>query len=353
MRPNPYSPGTGTNRREFLQTSAAGLAAAGLAGAAEAKPQEKQVNEQGIPLRPLGKSGEMVTLICLGGHHVGRADNEQDDIKLIQKAIDEGITFLDNAWDYHDGGSEERMGKALAEGGRRDKCFLMTKVCARDAKGAQEQLEDSLRRLKTDHIDLWQFHEINYGNDADWIFDDDGAIEVARKAKEQGKVRYIGFTGHKDPLFHKSMLEKDFEWDAVQMPLNVLDGRYRSFQHEILPVLKERGIGVIGMKSLGGGGSVNGGVIIDGTGIDVKKARRYVYSLPISTLVCGIDSLDILEQDLQLIRNFEPMSESERKELEAQYLRVATDGRFELFKSSKQYDGPYHRKQHGFAVDAE
>ena len=202
-KPNASSP----NRREFLQAGVAGLAAAGIVGAARAEDTPK--NDAGIPLRPLGRhEDEMVTMLCLGGHHVGRAEDEKDDIKMIQEAIDEGVTFLDNAWDYHDGVSEERMGKALAQGKLRDKVFLMTKVCGRDAKTAQQHLDDSLRRLQTDHLDLWQFHEINYDNDPDWIFADDGAFQVALKAREQGKIRYIGFTGHKDPLIHLKMLDK-------------------------------------------------------------------------------------------------------------------------------------------------
>lgn len=238
------------NRREFLQVGVTGLAAAGLINVASGQQAGVRVNEQGIPLRPFGRHrDELVTLICLGGHHTGRNQDENADIKLIQQAIDEGITFLDNAWDYHDGGSEERMGKALEQGKLRDQVFLMTKVCARDAKTAQEQLDQSLRRLRTDHLDLWQFHEINYGNDPDWIFEAGGAIEVGLKAKEQGKIRYLGFTGHKDPMFHLKMLEMPYDdWDSVQMPLNVMDGTYRSFQKLVLPKLLERGIAPIGMK---------------------------------------------------------------------------------------------------------
>ncbi|WP_152049821.1 aldo/keto reductase [Tautonia marina] len=346
MQPKPNQ-----NRRAFLQAGVVGLTTAGIVGAA--RDQSTPKNDGGVPLRPFGRhANEQVSAICLGGHHVGRANDEKDDIRLIQQAIDEGITFLDNAWDYHDGGSEERMGKAIAEGGRRDKAFLMTKVCARDAKTAQEQLEQSLRRLKTDRIDLWQFHEINYDNDPDWIFAPGGAIETARKAREQGKVRYIGFTGHKDPSIHLKMLDMGFEWDSVQMPLTVLDGRYRSFQHQVLPVLRERGIAAIGMKSLGGGPKIKGGIIPSNTGLTVDQCRRYVWSLPITTLVCGIDSPEILQQDLEMIRNFVPLDPAERLALEEEYVQVAGDGRFELYKSSKQYDGPYHREQHGFALDA-
>jgi len=333
------------NRREFLQAGVAGMAAAGLLGG-NALVTEQKTNEAGIPLRPLGKTGEMVTLIALGGFHSTTHKDEKDSIKLIRRAVDEGITFLDNAWDYHDGVAEERMGKALAEGKLRDKVFLMTKCCGRTAKDAQSNLEDSLRRLQTDHLDLWQFHEICYDNDPDWIFDKGGAFEFALKAKEQGKVRNIGFTGHKDPAIHLKMLTKPYDFATVQMPLNVMDAHFRSFQHRVLPELVQRGIGPIGMKSLGGAGK-----IVSEAGIPIEDALGYVLSLPISTLVSGIDSPKVLEQNLKVVRNFQPYSEERRKEIEAKSLKLAGDGRFELFKTSKQYDGPVHRKQHGFATE--
>ena len=332
------------NRREFLQTTAAGLAAAGLAANAEAQ-QGQRTNSGGIPLRPLGRTGEMVSLLCLGGHSSTNPKklSEKESLRLIQRAVDEGITFMDNCWDYHDGGAEEWMGKALAEGGRRDKVFLMTKVCGRTAKDAQANLEDSLRRLKTDRIDLWQFHEMVYDNDPDWVFAEDGAIHAALKALKDGKVRYLGFTGHKDPLIHLKMLGKPYEWAAVQMPLNVMDVHYRSFQKQVLPVLTRRNIGVLAMKSLGGTGT-----IVSKAGIPVGDALRYVLSLPISTLVSGIDSEKVLDQNLKIVREFSPLSADERAAIEGKSLAMAGDGRFELFKSSKAFDGPVHRKQHGF-----
>ena len=209
------------NRRGFLQATAAGLAAAAIPESAEAQRLGRQaINAGGIPLRPLGRTGEMVSLLCLGGHASTNPQklSEQESLRLIQRAVDEGITFMDNCWDYHDGGAEERMGKALAEGGRRDKVFLMTKVCGRTAKEAQSNLEDSLRRLKTDRIDLWQFHEIVYDNDPDWILAPDGAYQTGLKALKEGKVRYLGFTGHKDPIIHLKMLSMPvpFEWASVR-----------------------------------------------------------------------------------------------------------------------------------------
>lgn len=333
------------NRREFLQTTAAGLAAAGLAGTAAVA---QQPGPGGIPLRALGKTGVMVSSIALGGHAATNPKkmSEAESLRLIQRAVDEGITFMDNCWDYHDGVAEERMGKALAEGGRRDKVFLMTKVCGRTAKDATANLEDSLRRLKTDHLDLWQFHEMVYDNDPDWIFAEDGAIHAGIKALKDGKVRYLGFTGHKDPLIHLKMLGKPFDWASVQMPLNVLDVHYRSFQRNVLPTLLQRGIGVLAMKSLGGDGS-----IVSKAGVSVEDALRYVLSLPISTLVSGIDSEKVLDQNLKIVREFKPLTPEERARIETSTITVAGDGRFELFKSSKKFDGPVHRKQHGFDTE--
>jgi uncharacterized protein len=332
----------GRSRRDFMQAGAAALGAASFVGTASAQ----QKNDGGIPQRPLGRTGQMVTMIGLGGHHSTRHKDEKDSIRLIQRAVDEGIHFMDNAWDYHDGVAEERMGKALAEGGRRDKVFLMTKVCGRTASEAQSNLEDSLRRLKTDHIDLWQFHEMVYDNDPDWIFAEDGAIRTALQAVRDGKVRYLGFTGHKDPRIHLKMLSKPYPWTSVQMPLNVMDAHYRSFQHEVLPELVRRGIAPIAMKSLGGAGK-----IVSEAGVPVEDALRYVLSLPIATLVSGIDSERVLEQNLKIVRDFKPLSDEERRRVEMSTLKVAGDGRFELFKSSKMYDGPVHRKQHGFDTD--
>jgi len=330
------------NRREFLQAGAASVAAVALVAA----DQPAQTNSGGIPLRPLGRTGVQVSMLGLGGYHCATPEKEADSLALIQRAVDEGITFLDNCWDYKDGVAEERMGKALAQGGRRDKVFLMTKCCGRDAKTAQSNLEDSLRRLKTDHLDLWQFHEIIYDNDPDWIFNRGGAIETALRAKEQGKIRFLGFTGHKDPSIHLKMLGKPYPWDTVQMPLNVMDGQFRSFQRQVLPVLAQRGIGPIGMKSLGGTGK-----IVSEAKVPIEDALRYVFSLPISTLISGIDSMKVLEQNLKIAREFKPMTREEFAAVDQRVLAHAGDGRFELFKTSKMFDGVVHRKQHGFSTD--
>lgn len=299
-------------------------------------------NEAGIPVRELGRTGLTVSIVGFGGGHCVRPDiDERKTVRLIQEAIDAGVTFMDNAWEYAGGESERRMGIALE--GRRDKVVLMTKVCGRDRTTAAQQLEDSLRRLRTDVIDVWQFHEVNYDNDAEWIFRADGAIEAAVAARDAGKVRFIGFTGHKSPHILARMLAQDFEWDTCQMPVNIPDAHYRSFQKETLPVLQERGIGVIGMKSLGGRGQIVGEL-----GLTAEECRGYALSLPISTLVCGIQSDADLHQDLAIARDFESLSAAQMLALEAQVYDEATDGRHEWFKSTQMFDSQYHQSQHGF-----
>src|SRR5437763_11005240 len=232
-------------RREFLQSSLAAGAAVGLAAATDAAEAKS-----GLPTRPLGRTGVRVPIVCLGGWHIGSVKDDNEAVRIMHAAIDEELTFFDNAWDYHDGHSEEVVGKALA-GGRRDKVFLMTKNCGRDAKEVRQHLNDSLRRFRTDRIDLVQFHEINYDNDPDWIIER-GCLAETLKAKQEGKVRFIGFTGHKDPHIHLALLDKH-AWDTVQMPVNVCDYFYRSFVKHVVPKANERGTAVLGMKSLGGG----------------------------------------------------------------------------------------------------
>ncbi|HAY83194.1 MAG TPA: aldo/keto reductase [Planctomycetaceae bacterium] len=301
-------------------------------------------NAAGIPVRPLGNTGLQVSIIGFGGGHYCRPHlTEQESIGLVQAAVDQGVSFMDNAWEYHNGTSEIRMGKALAAGGRRQQVTLMTKVCGRDRKTARTHLDESLQRLQTDVIDVWQFHEINYDNDPDWLFGPDGAIEAAEEARRAGKVRFIGFTGHKHPDLFKKMLQQGFDWDTCQMPTTVVDAHYRSFQKEVLPLLNERGIGVIGMKSLGGDAQ-----LVTDAGLTAQQCRNYALSLPISTLVCGIESQANLEQDLEIARNFQPLASEVRAQLLEQVRDVAGDGRYEWFKSTQYYDSGYHREQHGF-----
>jgi uncharacterized protein len=302
----------------------------------------------GMPTRPLGKTGVDVPLLCLGGAHIGLIEAEAESVGLMHAAVDEGITFFDNAWDYHTGRSEVLMGKALATNGYRQKVFLMTKNCERDYAGSMRNLDESLRRLKTDYLDLWQFHEIVYENDPDWVFEQ-GGIRAAIEARKAGKVRFIGFTGHKDPRIHRKMLDKPFDWDTSQMPINVMDTHYRSFLKEVVPVCQERGVGVIGMKSLGGGRPA--GIIPSEAGVPAETCIRYALSQPLSTLVVGMKSMEDLKQNVNIARNFSPMPDDEQATLLAEVKEVAEDGRYERFKSSKQFDGPHHRKQHGFPLD--
>ncbi len=281
------------------------------------------MTKKGIPTRVLGKTGEEVSILGLGGYHIGQL-NKKESIKLIQRAIDEGITFMDNAWCYHQGLSEKLMGEAL-KNGYREKSFVMTKNHGRTKKRFNKQLEDSLNRLNTDYIDLLQLHEIINIGEPNKILNE-GVLEEALKAKKEGKIKYIGFTGHRYPSLHQEMLDIDFNWDTVQFPLNVLDYHFRSFQKQILPQAVEKNMGVIGMKSLAAGRIFN----ID---IGVEEAIKYSLSMPISTLVSGIDSFEVLEQNLKIARNFEPYSEDELVELRKRYKDEAYKGQYEYYKT--------------------
>ncbi len=298
--------------------------------------------------RILGRTGVEVSIMGIGGWHLGSIQDQNEAIRMMHEAIDQGVTFFDNAWDYQDGHAEEVMGKALAMDARRNKVFLMTKNCERDYAGSMKCLEDSLRRLKTDHLDLWQFHECVYDNDPDWIFER-GGINAAIEARQQGKIRFIGFTGHKDPRIHLKMLDKPHDWDTSQMPINVMDHFYRSFESEVVPVCLAKNVGVIGMKGIGGGYS-DSTFLANFPGLTAEECYRYCLSLPVSVQVMGPTSLQHLRQDIALVRSFRPMSAEEMQALRAKVKEVAADGRHELFKSTKDYDGPHHRKQHGFAL---
>jgi predicted aldo/keto reductase-like oxidoreductase len=332
-------------RRGFLS----GAAAAGLtrgAGAATATQSDifqtppTVERRNGMPYRAFGATGDNVSILGIGGFHIG-VPEEADGVRLIRTAIDAGVSFMDNAWEYHDGESERRMGRALRDG-YREKTFLMTKGCARDAKGAMEQLEDSLRHLQTDVIDLWQFHECNYDNDPDLIFAPDGAIHAAVKAKEQGKIRFIGFTGHKSPHIHLKMLSHDFAWDAVQMPLNVCDQHYRSFARQVLPVALERGISVIAMKVQGGG------AIPENAPVTPLDCLRYSMSLNVPVCLSGMTELDLVNENVAFAKRFQPLPESERRAMLERVKPLAGAGALERFKSTQRYDSGYHQRQHGF-----
>lgn len=331
-------------RREFLQTSVISTAALAIG---EATLGQTSTTASGIPKRVLGKTGVSVSILCLGGWHIGAVSEKSEAIRIMHAAIDEGIDFFDNAWDYHDGRSEEWMGDGLVQDGKRNKVFLMTKNCERDYAGSMRNLEDSLRRLKTGHLDLWQFHEMNYDNDPDWVFEK-GGLKAALEAQKAGKVRFIGFTGHKDPRIHLKMLNKPFDWDSAQMPINVMDAHYRSFQHEVVPVCLAKQVGVLGMKSLAGG--FPKGRIPSQGGVTAVDCIRFALTQPVSSLVVGIPSMEVLKQDVEVARNFKPMPEAEKSTLLSRIRDEASDGRHELFKSTKAFDGLYHRKQHGFEV---
>jgi aryl-alcohol dehydrogenase-like predicted oxidoreductase len=302
-----------------------------------------------VPRRPLGRTGVDVSILGIGGSHLGDVRDPDEAMRIVHEAIDAGINFFDNAWEYHDGKSEEVLGRALA--GKRDQVFLMTKVCShgRNADVALAQLEDSLRRLGTDHLDLWQVHECIYDNDPERHFAAGGVIEALGRAKEQGKVRFVGFTGHKNPSIHLAMLEHGFPFDTVQMPLNCFDGTFRSFEQQVVPEAVKRGIAPIGMKSLTGAGDpIREGVVT------VEEALRYAMSIPgVATTVSGIDALDILHQNLAIARGFEPMPPEAMQALRDRVRDVAADGRMELYKTTTHYDAKVGREQHGYPTQQE
>ena len=299
-----------------------------------------------MPTRALGRTGETVSAIGLGGWHLALPHvDESLSLRIVRSAIDNGITFMDNSWDYNDGQSELRMGKALRDG-YRDRVFLMTKIDGRSKKEAARQLDESLRRLGTDRIDLVQHHEILRFEDPYRLFDEHGANAALLEARQAGKLRYIGFTGHKDPRIHLSMLGKPFEWDTCQFPVNALDLHYRSFQKQVLPVCLKRKIGAIGMKGLGGGDG-----IAKQAGLTPEEAYCYALSQPIASQVVGMTTLEQLKQNITMARAFKPQSEAEQSALAERVKPFATDGRFEQFKSTQVFDGPVHRRQHGFTAE--
>jgi aryl-alcohol dehydrogenase-like predicted oxidoreductase len=334
------------SRRGFLKT-------AGVVGTAmmTSKPSfsfAPPPTEGHVPKKPLGKTGVQVSALGIGGYHLGSARDQSEANQIVSEALDAGVNFFDNCWDYHDGESEVRLGAALK--GKRDQAFVMTKVCThgRDKTVAMRQLEESLRRLQTDHIDLWQIHEVVYYNDPDLIFAPNGAAEALVQAKQQGKVRFVGFTGHKDPSIHLNMLGHDFPFDTVQMPLNCLDATFRSFEQQVLPEAARKGIAVLGMKSMGGSGE-----IITHGAATPSEALRYAMSLQVATTISGIDSLEVLHQNLEIARNFQPMNPAEMKTLRERCRDIAADGRLELFKTTKKYDGKEGREQHHYPLDEE
>jgi len=296
----------------------------------------------GIPYRRLGRTGEMVSAIGVGGYHLGRQADEQETIRIVRTAVDNGVNFLDNCWDYNGGASELRMGKALRDG-YRDKAFLMTKIDGRSRESAAQQIEESLRRLQTDRIDLMQFHEVIRMTDPERVFGPDGALEAVVAAQRAGKIRYIGFTGHKSPAIHLQMLETarqhGFAFDAVQMPLNVMDAHYDSFAKHVVPVLLEQDIGVLGMKPMG-----DPFVLVSGT-VTAIECLHYAMNLPTSVVITGCDSLPVLEQALRAARTFRPLSEAEMAALLARTAPAAQGGKYELYKTTHHFDGTHANPQ--------
>jgi predicted aldo/keto reductase-like oxidoreductase len=320
------------SRRSFLGVSAATSIVAGLSpllASAETRAD--------MPYRTLGRTGEKVSLIGLGGGHIGHKDLTDDDaVRLVRTAIDSGINFMDNCWDYNSGRSEIRMGKGLADG-YRQKVFLMTKLDAHTRAAATQQIEDSLQRLQTDHIDLLQFHEVIRAGDPQEIFAPGAGMEAVLEAKKAGKVRYIGFTGHKNPDIHLKMLEtaaaNHFHFDSVQMPLNVMDAHYESFAKKVVPVAVKQGVGVLGMKPLGAGN------ILKTNTVSAIECLHYAMNLPTSVVITGCLTIENLQQALEAARTFKPMNDQEIAALLAKTAEVAKNGEFEGYKTTTTFDG--------------
>lgn len=334
----------GISRRDLLKvTSASGLVAAGLAASegflkpvlAESEVAQAPTASGSMSYRTLGRTGERVSAIGLGGHHIGRLREEQESIKLIRSAIDRGINFMDNSWDYHNGRSHRWMGQAL-KNGYREKVLLMTKIDGRTKGAAMMQIDDSLKELQTDRIDLMQHHEVIRMEDPDRIFAPGGAMEAVLEAQKAGKIRYIGFTGHKDPLVHLRMLEvaaqNNFRFDAVQMPLNVMDGHFRSFEKQVLPVLVQNQIGVLGMKSMGDP------YVLRSNTVTPIECLHYAMNLPTSVVITGMDTMQLLDQAFEAARTFKPMDAAQVAAMLDRTRSAAAKGQYELYKTTNQFD---------------
>ena len=319
-------------RREFM----AGLTALTAGGVLYAASSDAMI------YRKLGTTGEKVSAIGLGGHHIGRPKDENEGIRIIRSALDRGMNFLDNCWDYHDGVSEVRMGRALRDG-YRQKAFLMTKFDGRTKEAAAKQIDESLERLQTDHIDLMQFHENIRMEDPDRFFAPGGALEALMEAKKAGKIRYAGFTGHKDPVVHLRMLDvaaqNRFHFDACQMPLNVMDAHFRSFAHQVVPRLVKEGIAVLAMKSMGDGNVLKSGVVTP------IECLHYALSLPTSVVINGCESMERLDQAFEAARTFRPMGEAEIAKLLDKTRQAAMAGKYEPFKTTSHFDVTAHHPE--------
>lgn len=321
------------NRREALGA---------LAAVSVAMTARGQAGSDSMIYREFGKTGEKVSAIGLGGSHIGRQKDPSDSVRIVRSAVDRGISFLDNCWDYNGGESERRMGLALRDG-YRQKVFLMTKFDGRTKTAAAQQIDESLRRLQTDHIDLMQYHENIRLEDPDRFFAPGGPLEALIEAKKAGKIRYIGFTGHKDPYVHLRMLEiaavNKFHFDSCQMPLNVMDAHFRSFGNQVLPKLVEQGIAALGMKPMGGGVLLKSGVVTP------IECLQYALNLPATVVITGCDTMEILDQALGAVKSFKPMDESQVSALLAKTREAAMDGKYELFKTTSVFDGTARNPQ--------
>jgi predicted aldo/keto reductase-like oxidoreductase len=336
-KPDAIESGNRISRRRFLGTTMGTALLTSLlprSAAAEVR--------NGIPYHTLGNTGEHVSCIGLGGFHIGIQNDEQESIRIIRTALDEGINFLDNCWDYNDGQSEIRMGKALRDGYRK-KAFLMSKIDGQTRSSAASQIDESLRRLQTDTIDLMQFHEVIREGDPDRILGPGGSAEAMLAAQKQGKIRYIGFTGHKSPDFHLKMLNAvfahKFPLNTVQMPLNLFDAHFNSFAKKVLPVLVEHNLGVLGMKPM-----AEAAIPKSKTATGVE-CLHYAMSLPTSVVITGCDSLPVLQQALGAARNFKPLGREQMAALLAKTAQVAQNGDLERYKTSHDYDGTYQHPQ--------
>jgi uncharacterized protein len=301
-----------------------------------------------IPLRNFGRAPDKVSALGFGGHHLGEAPDAKTAVEIIHEAVDGGITFFDNCWEYRRGKTEVWMGAGLK--GLRKQVFLMTKTCphGRDASLALLMLEESLRRLQTDYLDLWQVHGMAFDNDPELFIRPNGAAEALTKAKKDGKVRYVGFTGHQNPKVHLGMLNTGFPFDSVQMPLNAFDSNFKSFEQQVLPELNKRGIAALGMKPFNGhGDAIKAGVIT------AEEALRYAMSLPVATTISGVDNVGVLRQNLQIAQDFTPMTEAEMQALRERCKPEAADGRYELYKLSLKFDNPESRIAHAFPLDTQ
>src|SRR5882724_4464191 len=317
------------DRREFLKTAAAATVVTSLS-------DKGALGADSFPYRTLGRSGEKVSMVGLGGYHIGHPEDEQLSIRLVRTALDDGMNFLDNCWDYNGGQSEIRMGRALRDG-YLQRAFLMTKIDGRNETAAATQINESLRRLQTDRIDFLQFHEVIRDSDPDRIFAKGGAMEAVLEAKKAGKIRFVGFTGHKSPDIHLKMLataaQHGFTFDAVQMPLNVMDAHFNSFEKKVLPVLTKDGVGVLGMKPMGDP------FILRSKTVTAVECLHYAMNLPTSVVITGCDSLPILQQAVHAARTFQPMDASHVAALLAKTSKAAEAGQFELYKTSHHFDG--------------